>query len=65
MGGLLASEIHEGSVAPAGLAREPDTVLMPGGESLRLVLERSWRGLAPPPTALASTTPCWWSPTTR
>ncbi len=25
---------------------EPDTVLMPGGESLRLVLERSWRGLA-------------------
>ncbi|RBE78848.1 histidine phosphatase family protein, partial [Xanthomonas oryzae] len=24
---------------------EPDTVLMPGGESLRQVLDRSWRGL--------------------
>ena len=33
---------------------------MPGGESLRLVLERSWRGRRA--SASASTTPCWWSP---
>ena len=45
--GLLASEIHEKDPARLQAWREePDTVLMPGGESLRLVLERSWRGLA-------------------
>ena len=45
--GLLASEIQEKD--PARLLawrEEPDTVLMPGGESLRQVLDRSWRGLA-------------------
>ncbi len=45
--GLLASEILEKD--PARLAAwrdEPDTVLMPGGESLRQVLDRSWRALA-------------------
>lgn len=45
--GLLASEID--SKDPARLRawrEEPDTVLMPGGESLRQVLDRSWRGLA-------------------
>ena len=31
---------------------EPDTVLMPGGESLRQVLDRSWRGLAAAMTGL-------------
>ena len=44
--GLLASEIQEKD--PARLLawrEEPDTVLMPGGESLRQVLDRSWRGL--------------------
>jgi hypothetical protein len=66
VGGLLASEIHEKDPSRLQAWREePDTVLMPGGESLRLVLERSWRGLARPPKASASTTPCWWSPTTR
>ncbi|MBL0733437.1 MULTISPECIES: histidine phosphatase family protein [Stenotrophomonas] len=45
--GLLASEIHEKDPSRLHAWREePDTVLMPGGESLRLVLERSWRGLA-------------------
>ena len=45
--GLLAAEI--GDKDPARLRawrEEPDTVLMPGGESLRQVLDRSWRGLA-------------------
>jgi len=44
--GLLAGEI--GDKDPARLRawrEEPDTVLMPGGESLRQVLDRSWRGL--------------------
>ena len=45
--GLLASEIHDKDPSRLQAWRdEPDTVLMPGGESLRLVLERSWRGLA-------------------
>ena len=45
--GLLASEIHEKDPSRLQAWREePDTVLMPGGESLRPVLERSWRGLA-------------------
>ena len=45
--GLLASEINEKDPSRLKAWREePDTVLMPGGESLRLVLERSWRGLA-------------------
>lgn len=45
--GLLASEIHDKDPARLRAWREePDTVLMPGGESLRQVLERSWRGLA-------------------
>ncbi|MEN5203833.1 histidine phosphatase family protein [Stenotrophomonas sp. TWI700] len=45
--GLLASEIHDKDPSRLRAWREePDTVLMPGGESLRLVLERSWRGLA-------------------
>jgi broad specificity phosphatase PhoE len=45
--GLLASEIGEKDPARLRAWREePDTVLMPGGESLRLVLDRSWRGLA-------------------
>ena len=45
--GLLASEIQEKD-PPRLLAwrEEPDTVLMPGGESLRQVLDRSWQGLA-------------------
>jgi len=44
--GLLASEIHDKDPARLQAWREePDTVLMPGGESLRQVLERSWRGL--------------------
>lgn len=44
--GLLASEINEKD--PARLLawrEEPESVLMPGGESLGQVLERSWRGL--------------------
>ncbi len=45
--GLLASEINEKDPSRLRAWREePDTVLMPGGESLRLVLDRSWRGLA-------------------
>lgn len=45
--GLLASEIHDKDPSRLRAWREePDTVLMPGGESLRQVLERSWRGLA-------------------
>jgi broad specificity phosphatase PhoE len=44
--GLLASEIHDRDPARLRAWREePDTVLMPGGESLRQVLDRSWRGL--------------------
>ena len=44
--GLLASEIHEKDPSRLRAWREePDTVLMPCGESLRLVLDRSWRGL--------------------
>ena len=45
--GLLASEIQQKD--PARLLawrEEPENVLMPGGESLRQVLDRSWRGLA-------------------
>lgn len=49
--GLLASEIQEKDPARLRAWREePDTVLMPGGESLRQVLDRSWRGLG---TAMA------------
>jgi len=45
--GLLASEIDAKDPARLRAWREePDTVLMPGGESLRQVLDRSWRGLA-------------------
>ncbi|WP_421570694.1 histidine phosphatase family protein [Stenotrophomonas sp. PD6] len=45
--GLLATEIHDKDPSRRQAWRdEPDTVLMPGGESLRLVLDRSWRGLA-------------------
>ncbi|WP_066097572.1 histidine phosphatase family protein [Xanthomonas massiliensis] len=45
--GLLASEIAAKDPVRLTAWREaPDTVLMPGGESLRQVLERSWRGLA-------------------
>ncbi len=44
--GLLASEINEKDPARLKAWREtPDSVLMPGGESLRLVLDRAWRGL--------------------
>lgn len=44
--GLLASEINEKDPARLRAWREaPETVLMPGGESLRLVLDRAWRGL--------------------
>ena len=44
--GLLASEIHDKDpVRLRAWREEPDTVLMPGGESLRQVLDRSWRGL--------------------
>ena len=45
--GLLASEIQQKD--PARLLawrEEPENVLMPGGESLRQLLDRSWRGLA-------------------
>ena len=45
--GLRASEIQQKD--PARLLawrEEPENVLMPGGESLRQVLDRSWRGLA-------------------
>lgn len=44
--GLLASEINDkDQIRLRAWRDEPDTVMMPGGESLRLVLERSWRGL--------------------
>ncbi|KRG68177.1 histidine phosphatase family protein [Pseudoxanthomonas dokdonensis] len=44
--GLLASEIHDKDPVRLNAWREePDTVLMPGGESLRQVLQRSWQGL--------------------
>jgi broad specificity phosphatase PhoE len=45
--GLLASEIQQKDQARLLAWREePENVLMPGGESLRQVLDRSWRGLA-------------------
>ncbi|MEO8365428.1 MAG: histidine phosphatase family protein [Pseudoxanthomonas sp.] len=45
--GLLASEINDKDPALLRAWREaPETVLMPGGESLRQVLDRSWQGLA-------------------
>ena len=45
--GLLTSEINDKDPARLRAWREePETVLMPGGESLRQVLDRSWRGLA-------------------
>ncbi|HLM53732.1 MAG TPA: histidine phosphatase family protein [Pseudoxanthomonas sp.] len=45
--GLLASEIDDRDPARLRAWREaPETVLMPGGESLRQVLDRSWQGLA-------------------
>jgi probable phosphoglycerate mutase len=45
--GLLASEIEEKDPARLRAWREePETVLMPGGESLRQVLDRAWRGLS-------------------
>ena len=45
--GLLASEINARDPARLRAWREaPETVLMPGGESLRQVLDRSWQGLA-------------------
>jgi probable phosphoglycerate mutase len=45
--GLLASEINDRDPARLRAWREePETVLMPGGESLRQVLDRSWHGLA-------------------
>ncbi len=44
--GLLASEINDKDPARLRAWREePETVLMPGGESLRQVLDRSWQGL--------------------
>lgn len=45
--GLLASEINEKDpIRLRAWREEPHTVLMPGGESLDQVLERSWRGFA-------------------
>ena len=45
--GLLASEINDKDPERLRAWREqPETVLMPGGESLRQVLDRSWQGLA-------------------
>jgi probable phosphoglycerate mutase len=45
--GLLASEINDKDPARLRAWREePETVLMPGGESLRQVLDRSWQGLS-------------------
>ena len=45
--GLLASEINDKDPQRLRAWREqPETVLMPGGESLQQVLDRSWRGLA-------------------
>ncbi|MDR2871446.1 MAG: histidine phosphatase family protein [Xanthomonadaceae bacterium] len=44
--GMLSSEIQQRDPVRLKAWRdEPDTVLMPGGESLRQVAERSWRGL--------------------
>ncbi len=44
--GLLASEIAERDPQRLRAWREaPDTVLMPGGESLQLVLDRAWPAL--------------------
>ena len=44
--GLLASEINDKDPALLRAWREaPETVLMPGGESLGQVLDRSWQGL--------------------
>ena len=41
--GLLASEIHEKDPSRLQAWREePDTVLMPGGESLQQVFDRAW-----------------------
>lgn len=45
--GLLASEIYDKDpVRLRAWREEPDTVLMPAGESLRQVLNRSWLGLS-------------------
>lgn len=45
--GLLASEIHARDSERLRAWREaPDTVLMPGGESLQQVLDRAWSALA-------------------
>jgi len=45
--GLLAQEIHDKDPARLRAWREePETVMMPGGESLRQVMDRSWQGLA-------------------
>lgn len=45
--GLLATEIEARDPARLRAWREaPETVLMPGGESLRQVLDRAWVGLA-------------------
>ena len=45
--GLLASEINDKDPERLRAWREqPETVLMPGGESLQQVLDRSWRGLS-------------------
>jgi probable phosphoglycerate mutase len=45
--GLLASEINDKDpVRLRAWREEPDTVLMPNGESLRQVLIRSWQGLS-------------------
>ncbi|MGH8062045.1 MAG: histidine phosphatase family protein, partial [Pseudoxanthomonas sp.] len=45
--GLLASEINDKDPVRLRAWREqPETVLMPGGESLQQVLDRSWQGLA-------------------
>ena len=45
--GLLASEIDQSdSLRLRAWREQPETVLMPGGESLQQVLDRSWQGLA-------------------
>ena len=45
--GLLASEIDgKDPTRLRAWREEPETVLMPGGESLQQVLDRSWQGLA-------------------
>ena len=43
---LYAGKVCYRHVRLLAWREEPDTVLMPGGESLRQVLDRSWRGLA-------------------